>query len=71
MKYLHCREAMMRSTAPFHVHQHGYHLALDAVPAWVLGQCSEPFFEDREVDAIQRAVRTLDEQTPQLAADVA
>ena len=71
MKCLHCRGAMRRSTAPFHVDRHGYHLALDAVPAWVCGQCGEPFFEERELDAIQGAVRALDEQTRQLAADVA
>lgn len=71
MKCLHCRGAMRRSTAPFHVDRHGYHLALDAVPAWVCGQCGEPFFEEREVDAIQGAIRTLDEQTRRLAADVA
>jgi hypothetical protein len=46
-------------------------LALDAVPAWVCGQCGEPFFEEREVGAIQGAIRTLDEQTRQLATDVA
>ena len=71
MKCLHCRGAMRRSTAPFHVDRHGYHLALDAVPAWVCGQCGEPYFEEREVDAIQGAIRALDEQTRQLAADVA
>ena len=71
MKCIHCRGAMRRTTAPFHVDRHGYHLVLDAVPAWVCGQCGEPFFEEREVDAIQGAIRTLDEQTRQLAADVA
>ena len=71
MKCLHCKGVMRRSTAPFHVDRLGYHLALDSVPAWVCGQCGEPFFEEREVDAIQGAIRTLDEQTRQLAADVA
>ena len=62
---------MRRSTAPFHVDRHGYHLAIDVVPAWVCGQCGEPCFEKREVDAIQGAIQTLDEQTRQLAVDVA
>ena len=57
---------MRRSTAPFHIDRSGYHLALDAVPAWVCGQCGEPYFEEREVDAIQGATRALDEQTRQL-----
>ena len=71
MKCLRCRGAMRRSTAPFHIDRHGYHLVLDAVPAWVCGQCGEPFFEEREVDGIQGAIRTVDEQTRRLAADVA
>ena len=71
MKCLHRRGAMRRAIAPFHVDRHGYHLALHAVPAWVCGQCGEPYFEEREVDAIQGAIRTPDEQTRQLAADVA
>ena len=71
MNCIHCRGTMRRSTAPFHVDRNGYHLALDAVPAWICGQCGEPYFEEREVDVIQGAIRTLDEQTRQLAADVA
>ena len=62
---------MRRSTAPFHIDRNGYHLAFDAVPAWICGQCGEPYFEEREVKAIQGAVRALDEQTRQLAGDVA
>ena len=71
MKCIHCRGAMSRSTAPFHIDRRGYHLAFDAVPAWVCVQCGEPFFEEPEIDAIQGAIRALDEQTRQLAADVA
>ncbi|MDD9979916.1 MAG: YgiT-type zinc finger protein [Gammaproteobacteria bacterium] len=70
MNCIHCRGAMRRSIAPFHVDRHGYHLALDAVPAWVCGQCGEPYFQDREVDAIQGAIRILDEQTRRLATGV-
>ena len=61
---------MRRSTAPFHVDRHGYHLAFDAVPTRLWGQCGESFFEEREVDALQDAIRTPDEQTRQLAVDV-
>ena len=71
MKCIHCKGAMRRSTAPFHIDRNGYHLALDAVPAWICGQCGEPYFEEREVNAIQGAARALDEQTRQLAANVA
>ena len=71
MNCMHCQGEMRRSTAPFYVDRNGYHLALDTVPAWVCRQCGEPYFEEREVDAIQGAIRILDEQTRQLAADVA
>lgn len=60
---------MNRLTAPFRVDRNGYHLAFDGVPAWVCGQCGEPYFEEREVDAIQGAIRALDERTRQLVAD--
>ena len=66
MECIHCQGIMSRSTTPFHVHRNGYHLALDAVPAWICGQCGEPYFEEREVDAIQGAIRDLDEQARQL-----
>ena len=71
MNSMHCKGTMIRATAPFRVDRHGYHLVIDAVPAWVYRQCGEPYFEERVVDAIQNAIRSLDEQTRQLAADAA
>lgn len=71
MNCIHCRGAMRHSTAPFHIDRNGYHLALDAVPAWVSGQCGESYFDEREVDVIQRTTRILDAQTRQLAVDAA
>jgi YgiT-type zinc finger domain-containing protein len=58
---------MERSTAPFHIDRKGYHLLLDAVPAWVCSQCGEAYFEESEVDAIQAVIRSVDEQTERLA----
>ena len=66
MKCVHCNGEMKRSTAPFHVDRHGYHLVLDTVPAWVCGQCGESYFENREVEAIQGAITSLDQQAEQL-----
>ena len=63
MKCMHCNGEMKHSTAPFHVDRHGYHLVLDIVPAWVCTQCGEAYFEEREVEAIQGAVKLLDQQT--------
>ena len=61
---------MQRSKAPFNIDRNRYHLTIQAVPAWIWGQCGEPYFEEREVDAIQETIRTLDEQTRLLAAGV-
>ena len=66
MKCVHCNGEMKRSTAPFHVDRHGYHLVLDTVPAWVCGQCGESYFEEREVEAIQGTITALDQQAEQL-----
>ena len=67
MNCVHCQGKMKRSTAPFHVDRNGYyHLVVDSVPAWVCGQCGEAYFDEREVDAIQQAIRSLDDHTRML-----
>jgi len=58
---------MRRGTAPFHVDRKNYHLLLDTVPAWVCTQCGEAYFEEAQVDAIQAAVRSLDQQAEKLS----
>jgi hypothetical protein len=40
---------------------------LDAVPAWVCTQCGEPYFEEKEVDAIQELVASVEERVGALA----
>jgi YgiT-type zinc finger domain-containing protein len=57
---------MRQGLAPFHVDRRGYHLSLDAVPAWICSQCGEPYFDEREVAAIQRLVGELDQQAAEL-----
>ena len=42
---------------------------LITVPAWVCDQCGEAYFEEREVDAIQSAIKGLDQQAELLVAD--
>jgi len=59
---------MKRGAAPFQIDRPDYHLMLDRVPAWICGQCGEPYFESAEVDTIQQVIRTVDEHTRQLAA---
>ncbi len=68
MTCMHCEGRMKRAPAPFHIDRKGYHLSLDAVPAWVCGQCGEPYFEEREVRTIQRLLSQLDRQTAGLAS---
>jgi YgiT-type zinc finger domain-containing protein len=67
MKCLHCQGKMERDTAPFHIDRKGYHLILDTIPAWVCSQCGEAFFEESEVEAIQKVIRDLDKQAERLA----
>ena len=68
MNCIHCHGKMSRSTAPFHVDRTSYHLSFDTVPAWVCKQCGEEYFEEREVNTIQSAVNSLDQQARKLSA---
>jgi YgiT-type zinc finger domain-containing protein len=63
MECIHCKGHMKRATAPFSLDRNGYHVAWDAIPAWVCTQCGEPFFESREVDLIQKALTELDRES--------
>ena len=66
MTCIHCHGQMKCSKAPFHVDRNGYHLVLDTVPARVCDQCGEAYFEEREVDEIQGAIRGLDNRLSRL-----
>jgi len=68
MECIHCKGQMKRGTAPFSVDRNGYHVSWDAVPAWVCTQCGEPFFEAREVDLIQNALKELDRESASLTS---
>ena len=68
MKCMHCQGKMKKGRAPFHIDRKGYHLSLEAVPAWVCSQCGEPYFEEAEVKTIQRLLLQLDRQTANLAS---
>ena len=67
MKCIHCQGQMKRATTPFHVDRKGCHLVLDSVPAWVCQQCGETYFEEKEVDAIQDLIRSIEEKAEALA----
>jgi len=67
MECIYCKGEMQRAAAPFHLDRKGYHVTLEAVPAWVCSQCGETYFEETEVTAIQEMLHTLDEQARHLA----
>ena len=68
MKCMHCRGAMKPGSTTFHVDRKGCHVTLDEVPAWVCEQCGEPYFEEKEVNAIQALVEALEEKAEALTA---
>jgi YgiT-type zinc finger domain-containing protein len=53
---------MKRGLAPFSLDRHGYHIAWDAIPAWVCTQCGKPYFESKEVELIQNVLSAVDQQ---------
>ena len=62
MKCIQCKGLMKKGTVPFHVDRKGCHVLLDRVPAWVCVQCGEPYFEEKEVDAIQELIKTVEQK---------
>ena len=68
MKCVHCKGRMKRGTAPFHIDRKGCHLMLESVPAWVCEQCGEAYFEEKQVDAIQELIRSVEHKAQGLAA---
>ncbi len=58
---------MKKSNFPFTINRKGYHLILNAIPAWVCTQCEEAYFESSEVDSIQRIIRSIDKKTEKFA----
>ncbi len=67
MKCLHCQGEMKRGVTPFHIDRKGCHLTLDNVPAWVCSQCGEPYFEEKEVAAIQDLIQSVEQKTQAFA----
>ncbi len=67
MKCIYCQGEMRRGHAPYQIDRKGYHLTLEAVPAWVCHQCGEACFESAEVDKIQEVIRAIDDGAQALA----
>jgi YgiT-type zinc finger domain-containing protein len=62
---------MRKGFAPFSVNPKGYHIAWDAIPAWICDQCGESLFEASEVETIQAMLSTLDRESVALAERLA
>jgi YgiT-type zinc finger domain-containing protein len=59
---------MKKGTAPFHIDRKGCHLMFESVPAWVCEQCGEAYFEDKEVNAIQDLIQSIEHKAQVLGA---
>ena len=61
VRCIRCDGRVERGTAPVMIERRGYRLAWNAVPAWVCTRCESPYFEQREVALIRRALGLLRE----------
>ena len=68
MKCVYCKGRMKRGTAPFHIDRKGCHLMLESVPAWVCEQCGEAYFQEKEVDAIQDLIQSIEDKAQGIVA---
>ena len=66
MKCIYCQGIMKKDKSPYPIDRKGYHLLLDAIPAWICQQCGEAYFEEAEVQKIQDVTRTLDKEASRL-----
>jgi YgiT-type zinc finger domain-containing protein len=71
MDCLQCKGKMEKGNAPFSVDRNGYHIAWESIPAWVCSQCGEAFFEENEVNHIQKALEKIDLETLALTSNTA
>ena len=68
MNCMYCQGKMKRGITPFHIDRKGYHLTMDRIPAWVCTQCGEAYFDEAEVESIQKTLKALDQQSEKMAA---
>jgi len=59
---------MNKGNAPFSADRNGYHISWKSIPAWVCPQCGEAFFEENEVNHIQKALEKIDLETVALTS---
>jgi YgiT-type zinc finger domain-containing protein len=67
---MYCQGRMKKSLAPFHIDRKGYHLTLNAVPAWICQQCGEIYFDEPEVDSIQGIIKAIEDRANKFSVGV-
>lgn len=60
MKCLYCGGEMEKSTSSYTVDREGYHLFIKEIPAYICTQCGEKYFDEEEVEAIQKMIQTVE-----------
>ena len=59
IRCIHCQGPMQRGTVPVRLDKAGFGVYWDAFPAWVCGHCETPYFEEREVELVRRALALM------------
>lgn len=70
MKCLMCKGEMEKSVVAYTVDRKGYHLFIEKMPAYVCSQCGEKYFEEKEIEAIQNMIKTLEEKLQDISVAV-
>jgi len=60
MKCLYCGGEMERSLSTYTVDRKGYHLFIKEIPAYVCTRCGEKYFDEEEVEAIQKLIQKVE-----------
>ncbi|MCX7855871.1 MAG: type II toxin-antitoxin system MqsA family antitoxin [Anaerolineae bacterium] len=67
MECFYCKGTLVRKPVSYTATRKGYHLIVDAVPAWVCDQCDEVLFDEEAVRAIQAMLEEIDRRIEALA----
>jgi len=51
---------MERSMSTYTVDRKGYHLFIKEIPAYICTQCGEKYFDEEEVEAIQKLIQKVE-----------
>lgn len=62
MKCLFCNGRMERAFISHTIDRKGYHLFIEQIPANACTQCGERCFEEKEVKAIEKMIKALEEK---------